>query len=337
MLTLFAVIGETVGGYRIVARLGQGGTGEVFAAEHASVGSKAAIKIIAPALAADPARVQTYLKAAQKASRINNQGTVKVSEVGPTFVVMELVQGESLAARIAKSGRFSITQIAEVARQLATVVAALHDENLVHGDLRPDKIFFVKEGGLAQERIKLLVGDALLLGPTHERGAPYAAPEVWRGTADWRADIYALGCIIFEMATGSRPYSGGDLAQKHAEYQIPAARSLMPDVPPALDGLIARLMAKHVEQRPKSMRELARELDALGGTTKALAPTFQEGAAYVGEMNAATLPGGSRPPPPAARPTPIVPVPEVKKSKLPLVLGLALVLAGIIVVLVAVL
>jgi serine/threonine-protein kinase len=188
--------------------------------------------------------------------------------------------------------------------------------------------------------MKLLVGDALLLGTTHERAAPYAAPEVWRGTADWRADIYAVGCIIFEMATGARPYLGADLAQKHAEYQIPAARSLMPDVPPALDGLIARLMAKHVDQRLKSMRELARELDGLGGTAKALAPTFQEGAAYVGELNAGTLPGGSRPPQPAVRPAPIEAIAAFpRKSKLPLavVLGLALVIAGVVVVLVAVL
>ena len=342
------MIGETVGGYRIVSRLGQGRTGDVFAAEHASVGSKAAIKIIAPALAADPGRLQRYLKEAQQASRINNQGTVKISEVGMPagyghgFLVMELLQGETLAARIKKNTRLSITQIAEIGRQLATVIAALHDENLVHRDLRPDKIMFVKDGGLAQERIKILVGDSLLLGPTHDQAAPYAAPEVWRdpATTDWRVDIYALGCIIFEMATGEKPYSGtaAELGAKHAEYQIPAARSLMPDVPPALDGLIARLMAKQIDQRPKSMRELARELDSLGGTAKPLAPTFQEGAAYVGEMNAGTLPGGSRPPEaaPAPRPTPIVAsTPAPTKSRLPLIIGLGLVVVGVIVVLLA--
>lgn len=330
MLPFFAVIGEIVGGYRITARLGQGATGEVFAAEHASVATKAAIKIL-PAALAD--RAPAYLKAAQKASRINHQGTVKISEVGTSFVVMERLHGESLAERIAKSGRLSVTQIAEVARQLATIVAALHDENLVHGDLRPAKVYFVKDGGLAQERIKLLVGDSLLLGPTHERAAPYAAPELWRGAGDWRSDLYALGCMIFEMATGAPPYRGGDLAQKHAEYQIPAARSLMPDVPPALDGVIARLMAKHAEQRPRSMRELARELDGLGGSAKPLAPTFQEGQAY--ELNAATLPGGSRPPQPA-RPAPVAEPPPPRKSKLPLILGLALVAAGVIALIAAV-
>ena len=292
------MIGEVLGGYRIVGRLGQGSTGEVFAAEHASVGTKAAIKVITPALAADPARLQRYLKDAQAASRIGNQGTVKISEVGMPagyghgFLVMEHLPGETLAKRIARTKRLSITQIAELGRQIATVVAAMHDENLVHRDLRPDKIFLVRDSGLAQERIKILVGDAHLLGPTHAKAAPYAAPEVWRGEpGDWRVDIYALGCTIFEMATGQPPYSG-DAGPKHLEHPIPQARSLMPDVPPALDALIARLMGKQIDQRPKSLREIARELDSLGGTARPLAQTVQDGPVAIGEMNAATLPPG---------------------------------------------
>jgi len=339
------VIGETVGGYRIVSRLGQGRTGEVFAAQHASVGTKAAIKIIAPALAADPARLQRYLKEAQQASRINNQGTVKISEVGMPagyghgFIVMELLQGETLAQRIAANRRLSITQISEIGRQLATIIAALHDENLVHRDLRPDKIMFIRESGLVQERSKVLVGDALLLGPTHDQGAPYAAPELWRDPArsDWRVDIYAFGCMLFEMATGQQPYSGSaaELGAKHCEYQIPQARSLMPDVPPPLDALIARLMGKQVEQRPKSMREIARELDAFGGGVRPLAPTRNDTPALViGELHAATLQGSERPAPAAAAPAPPGPAPKTK-SRLPLFIGIALVVVGAIVLLAA--
>ena len=344
------MIGETVGGYRIVSRLGQGSTGEVFAAQHASVGTKAAIKIIAPTLAADPARLQRYLKEAQQASRINSQGTVKISEVGMPagyghgFLVMELLQGETLAQRIASSKRLSITQISEIGRQLATVIAAMHDDNLVHRDLRPDKIVFIRESGLVQERIKILVGDALLLGPTHDKGAPYAAPEVWRDPArsDWRVDIYALGCMLFEMATGQKPFSGSaaELGAKHCEYQIPQARSLMPDVPPALDALIARLMGKQIEQRPKSMREIARELDTFGGGVRPLAPTRNDTPALViGEMTAATLQGSERPqggelPPPAAAPALPTAAPKAK-SRLPLFIGIGLVVVGTIVVLIA--
>ena len=331
-------------GYRIVSRLGGGATGEVFAAEHASVGTKAAIKIIHPALAADPGRLQRYLREAQQASRVNNQGTVKITEVGMpagyghAFIVMEQLHGETLSERIRKSTRLSVTQIAELGRQIATTVAALHDDNLVHRDLRPDKIFIVRDSGLAStERIKLLVGDSILLGPTHDKAAPYTAPEQWRGTGDWRVDIYALGCIVFEMATGRRPYSGAaaDLAAKHAEYQIPAARSLMPDVPPALDGLIARLMGKQIEQRPKSMREIARELDALGGPVRPLAPTKNDTPALVlGELNAPTLqPGPERPAAPVvtrdAEPAPPA------RSKLPLFIGLAIVVVGIVAIVLA--
>ena len=351
MLTSRAVIGETVGGYRIVGRLGQGATGEVFAAQHASVATKAAVKIIAPALAADTGRLQRYLKEAQQASRINNQGTVKISEVGMPagyghgFLVMEPLAGDTLAARIAATGRLSITQIAEVGRMLAGVIAALHDENLVHRDLRPSKIMFVRESGLVQERIKVLVGDALLLGPTHEKGAPYAAPELWRdpAAADWRVDVYAFGCMLFEMATGQKPYSGGvaELGTKHCEYQIPAARSLMPDVPPALDALIARLMAKQIDQRPKSMREIARELDGFAGNVRPLAPTKNDTPVLVlGEMNAATLQGSERPaapPPRPSQPADTLAMAAKTKSHVPLFIGLALVVVGGIIVLFAVL
>ena len=290
MLVSPVVIGEVIAGYRLVGRLGGSSTGDVYAAEHASVGTKAAIKIITPALAADPGRLQRYLRDAQAASRIANQGTVKISDVGMPagyghgFLVMELLEGETLARRIARTGRLSVTQIAELGRQIATVLAALHDDNLAHRDLRPETIFLARDAGPG-ERIKLLVGDTLLLGATHAKAAPYAAPELWRGEpGDWRGDVYALGCTMFEMATGRPPYRGDDVAAKHAEHAIPAARSLMPDVPPALDALIARLVAKHVDQRPKSLREVARELDSLGGTARPLASTQQERPVAVGEV-----------------------------------------------------
>jgi serine/threonine-protein kinase len=296
VLTSRVVIGEIVGGYRVESRLGQGATGEVFLGAHASVGTKAAIKVLAPGF--DPANVKRYLKEAVAASRIGNTGTIKISDSGmpqnsPAFLVMEVLHGETLAERIRRVKRMSATQIAEMGRQIAAVLAAMHDENLVHRDLRPEKIFFTRESGLASERVKILVGDALLLGPTSEPCAPYAAPELWRGEpGDWRVDIYALGCIFFEMATGQRPYSGkaADLGPKHLEYAIPQARSLMPDVPPTLDGLIARLVGKQVVQRPRSMREVSRELDSFAGPARPLAPTATDTPVLVvGELNAPTL------------------------------------------------
>ena len=311
MLTSRVVIGEIVGGYRIESRLAQGTTGEVFLAAHASVGTKAAIKIVHPGF--DRAAVQRYVKEAVAASRIGNQGTLKITDSGtpenaPAFLVMEVLRGETLAERIRKAGRMSATQIAELGRQIAGIVAALHDEDLVHRDLRPEKIFLTRDSGLAIERVKILVGDALLLGATSEPCAPYAAPELWRGEpGDWRRDIYALGCVFFEMATGQRPYSGkaAELRDKHLEYQIPQARSLMPDVPPALDGLIARLVGKQVAQRPRSMREVSRELDGFAGPARPLAPTAGDTPALViGEMNAPTLNNPRVQAPRAATPEP---------------------------------
>jgi serine/threonine-protein kinase len=161
---------------------------------------------------------------------------------------------------------------------------------------------------------------------------------------DWRIDVYALGCILFEMATGQKPYSGSaaELGAKHCEYQIPAARSLMPDVPPALDALIARLMGKQVEQRPKSMREISRELDGFAGNVRPLAPTKNDTPALVlGEMNAPTLQGSERPvAEPAPRPSQAADTMAIAaktKSHVPLFIGIALVVVGGIIVLFAVL
>ncbi|MBA3817350.1 MAG: serine/threonine protein kinase, partial [Deltaproteobacteria bacterium] len=258
------MIGDSVGGYRIVSRIAEGATGEVWLGEHASVGTRAAIKVLRADLSADRERVQRYLREAQSASRVGHVGTVKITHVGQppegrAFLVMELLQGESLARRLARSRRLSITQIAELGRQIATILAAMHDDQLVHGDLRADKIFLVRdagrESGLAEpERIKVLVGDATLLGPGHPRSAAYAAPEVWRDPAsvDWRVDAYALGCLAFEMACGKPPYarpSSEDVRAQHLDQPVPTARSQMPDVPPALDALLAKLLAKRPDDR----------------------------------------------------------------------------------------
>ncbi len=304
MLTSRTVIGDSVGGYRIVSRIAEGATGEVFLGEHASVGTRAAIKMLRADLSADRERVQRYLREAQSASRVGHVGTVKVTDVGQppdgrAFLVMELLQGETLARRLARSGRLSTTQIAELGRQIATILAALHDDRLIHADVRADKIFLVRDSGLAQpERIKLLAGDATLLGPGHPRSAAYAAPEVWRDPAsiDWRVDVYALGCLAFEMACGKPPYarpSSEDVRAQHLDQAVPTARSQMPDVPPALDALLAKLLAKRPDDRPKSMREISRAFDTLGGIARPLAPTVQDTPVLVvGELRAQPMPAG---------------------------------------------
>ena len=280
------MIGETVGEYKITAALGMGGVGEMFAAEHLTSGAQAAVEIVTPQLT--PEATAAYLDRMRKLQTVKHAGVVPILDVGVdaaghSYVAMAPIEGEPLAKRITDLGRLSITQIAEIARQLASVLAAVHDEGLVHGDVKPSCVFLTPENAAARgEPIKVIeIGAALAKRASGIPVAPiYTAPEVWSANAmDWRIDAYALGCVVFEMATGKPPYAGKleEIRAKHLSARAPSARSMMPDVPPALDVMLGRLMSKAPEDRYGSMREIARAFETMmggtGGTQRPAAPT----------------------------------------------------------------
>ena len=240
-----------------------------------------------------------YLDSARKLQTVKHAGLVPILDVGVdaaghSYVAMAPIEGEPLAKRITDLGRLSITQIGEIGRQLANALAAVHDEGLVHGDLKPSCIFLLPQGGLARgEPVKLIeVGAALAKRASGIPVAPvYTAPEVWSANAsDWRIDAYALGCVIFEMATGKPPYQGKpeEIRAKHLSMRAPSARSMMPDVPPSLDVMLGRLMSKTPEDRYGSMREIARAFEsAMGGAARATAPTATDTPVFKGELGGA--------------------------------------------------
>lgn len=295
------MIGETVGEYKITAALGTGGVGEMFSAEHVTTGAAAVVEIVTPQIS--PEATTAYLEAARKLQHLKHAGLVPVLEVGVdaqgrSFVVMAPIEGEPLAKRITDLGRLSITQIGEIARQLAHALAAVHDEGIVHGDLKSSCIFVLPQGGLAREQIKVI--EIAAAQAKRASGIPvaptYTAPEVWSANAsDWRIDAYALGCVVFEMATGKPPYQGKpeEIRAKHLSARPPSARSMMPDVPPALDVMLGRLLSKAPEDRYGSMREIARAFETvMGGAARAAAPTATDTPVYKGELGGG-MPEGS--------------------------------------------
>lgn len=295
------MIGETVGEYKITAALGTGGVGEMFSAEHTGTGASAVIEIVTPQINAEA--TAAYLDAMRKLQGLKHPGLVQVIDLGVdaagrSYVAMSPIEGEPLAKRITDLGRLSITQIGEIARQLAHAIAAIHDEGLVHGDLKPSCVFLLPQGALAREPVKLLeVGAALAKRASGIPVAPiYTAPEVWSANAaDWRIDAYSLGCIVFEMATGKPPYQGKpeEIRAKHLSARPPSARSLMPDVPPALDVMLGRLLSKAPEDRYGSMRELARAFETvMGGASRGTIPTEQGIPAFQGEIAGSAEAGG---------------------------------------------
>ncbi|MBA2544197.1 MAG: protein kinase, partial [Deltaproteobacteria bacterium] len=271
-----------------------GGVGEVFSAEHQTSGAQAAVEVVNAQF--KPEATTAYLDGVRKLQAVKHAGLVPILDVGVdaagrSYVAMAPIEGEPLAKRITDLGRLSITQIGEIARQLANALAAIHDEGLVHGDLKPSCIFLLPQGALARgEPVKMIeVGAVFAKRASAIPVAPvYTAPEVWSANAtDWRIDAYSLGCVIFEMATGKPPYLGKpeEIRAKHLSMRAPSARSMMPDVPPSLDVMLGRLMSKAPEDRYGSMREIARAFETImGGATRAVATTDTSTPVFKGEI-----------------------------------------------------
>src|SRR5262249_32653986 len=187
------MLGETIGNFRVVAKLGRGGMGEVYLAEQLSIQTKVAIKVLLPDVSSDTQQVQRFFNEAVAVSRIKHAGIAKIFDVGfhhsgRAYLIMELLEGETLTSRIRRSGRLSTWQLADVGRQIASVLDATHAAGITHRDLKPDNVFLVGDRELG-ERIKILdFGIAKLSagssGTSGSLGTPsYMAPEQWRNSA----------------------------------------------------------------------------------------------------------------------------------------------------------
>src|SRR6185436_10229133 len=260
--------------YRVESRIGAGRIGTVYRARDVPSGRPAAIKVLSPELSKDLARVTSFLEEVHATAKLQHPGIVDVldsghCEDGSPYIAMELLDGESLAYRLAREGRLRWPQACSLARQLASALAVAHRAGIVHRDLRPDSVFLVTEPGPRGERTKLLdFGNARLAGPA--AGAPaYMSPEQCRGVGqvDHHTDIYSLGCILFEMVCGRPPFheEDADLLTAHLTRPPPLPCWLAPELPDALERLILRMLAKREADRPRSMETVAIELDAIAG------------------------------------------------------------------------
>lgn len=274
------MIGRTVGHYRITSRLGAGGMGEVFLAEDTRLERQAAIKFLPAELAADPDRRQRFLKEARAASALNHPHVCVVYDVGETeaglpYIAMEFVPGAALDQLI-KQGPLEIPKIAQIAVQVVDALDTAHKNRIVHRDIKPANISLNDRGqvkvldfGLAKrmpqgtERADLTQDAPTQAGQL--LGTPsYMSPEQALGKdLDHRSDIFSVGVVVYELATGKRPFAGASLAEivnniLHA--QPPAIARLNYDVPPELERITLKCLQKAPDRRYQSTRELLVDL-----------------------------------------------------------------------------
>ncbi len=252
-----AIVGEHVLG----ARLGAGACGVVYAAVHAASGSPAAVKVLGREMSGSAEAIERFAREARAANLIGHPNIVRVYGIGKLpdgrpYLVMELLEGSTLDHLVHASGRLATEDLLEIIDPICGALAAAHGKGIVHRDLKPSNVMVAQSGD--QRTVKLLDfgiaklvdtgGAAPLTRAGHRVGTPQTmAPEQIRGEeVDARADIYSLGVLVFYLVTGRYPFLGPsqvELEHLHLEAPPPAASQFAP-VPPALDAVVHRCLAK---------------------------------------------------------------------------------------------
>jgi serine/threonine protein kinase len=280
------LIGATLGGlYHVERLIGVGGMGRVYAATHVHLGKTYAVKVLPEGRADKPDATERFLREAKAATKIEHEHIVKIinfdrDDEHRLFIVMDLLEGENLADRIDR-GALPLDEATEIARQTGNALQAAHDAGIVHRDLKPENIFITQRNG--RDFVKVLDfgiskiknpdhGDPKLTATDQIVGTPlYISPELARGVAavDHRADIYALGVIVYEMLTGSPPFTGQNhfqLLYKHGNEapDPPSQRSKKANIPAHVEAAVLRALEKEPADRFDSMTDFC---SALRGPT----------------------------------------------------------------------
>jgi serine/threonine-protein kinase len=272
--------------YLVTRKVGQGGMGAVYEATHTLIGKRVAVKVLLEKYAQREAIVTRLKQEAQLASSIRHEHIIDITDFGNTsdgrtFVVMEYLEGESLAELLARETKLPEQRILRIISQTASAVAAAHDKGIVHRDIKPENLFLLKRKD--QDFVKVVdFGISKSLRASDDENEPprltqtgmvlgtplYMSPEQARGddSLDHRVDIYALGVIMYEAATGRVPFAGNNylsvISQVLNEEPKPV-RELVPELSEEFEAIVARAMEKDRAERYASAKDLLNDLTAL--------------------------------------------------------------------------
>lgn len=252
--------GDVVEGrYRVVQTLGEGQLGAVYLAEHMTLGRRVALKVLRGELANDASVIERFMTETRKAGTLGNANIVESLDIGLTsgllpYVVFEYLEGALLTDEIYRVGGLPVRRTVRIAQQIASALAAAHAAGIVHGALESDTVFLVDKDDVIDHVKVIDFGVARLAARV---GTPeFLAPEriTTRGFADKRADVYALGVMMYEMLTARRPFSNDDDERALMHRIVTAAPPPMqrPDVPKALEELVGKLLSKDPAARPSA-------------------------------------------------------------------------------------
>ncbi|MBI5482111.1 MAG: serine/threonine protein kinase [Deltaproteobacteria bacterium] len=272
-----SLIGQEVGHYRISSLIGEGGMGAVYLAVHPGIGSRVAVKVLHPELARDRAAVDRFFAEARSVNLIHHENIVNILDLaqladGRSYIVMEYLEGESVAARLRKKGPFTPKEAVALMLPVLAALQAAHEHGIIHRDLKPDNIYLTRGG-----QVKVLDFGIAKLDIAHGGGAAtrtgailgtpmYMSPEQAAGRAsqvDHRSDIYSAGIILHELCAGRVPFLSEalyDLITKHLTEPPTPLRQLKPEAPAELEAAVLRALAKEPERRFDSVEEMKRAM-----------------------------------------------------------------------------
>jgi serine/threonine protein kinase len=270
-------VGDVVGGYRLEERLGEGGMGVVFRATELALTRVVALKLIRPHLARDPRVRERFVREARRMAALEHPHVVPVYATGEVdgqlFLAMRFIEGVTLEDLLATEGPLSLARFVPLLAQVAAAIDAAHAHGLVHRDIKPGNVLLAGARGREQAYltdfglVKALAGETALTDPGGALGTPaYMAPEQVRDRpVSAQTDVYALGCLCFEMLSGRLPFLAPDrLAILYAplDEPPPSILAFRPDLPASVDAALQRALAKGPDARQRSAGVLAEEIAA---------------------------------------------------------------------------
>jgi serine/threonine-protein kinase len=268
------VIGELIAGrYELEELVGSGGMATVYRAHDRLLERPVAMKILHEQFAQDPDALERFGREARAVAQLAHPNIVTVidrgEDAGRPYIVFEYISGENLKQLVARQGPLPVTNVIEIGIQVARALEAAHERGVVHRDVKSQNVLLADEGrpkvtdfGIARVRNT----EGMTLTGTIMGTSDYIPPEQARGeTAGEAGDVYSLGVVLFELLTGRLPYEGDNavaVAMRHVNDPVPSVRELRPDVPPRLDALVQRSLAKEPRDRFQSMSDVVAELEA---------------------------------------------------------------------------